>query len=136
MLGDHGGERHPLDRVLTGQHEIANQPQRKHIGPGIHRAFAQCLFRGHVARGADDLAAVGEGGVRPLQRLRDPEVRDQRAPRAAVEQYVVRFDVAMDHALRVGIGQRLGHFLEHAAGHRHGLRAFALHLGPDALPFH
>jgi hypothetical protein len=48
----------------------------------------------------------------------DAEVGDQCV--AAVEQDVLRFDIAVDHAAFVRVGQRIGHFARDPHGVVHG----------------
>jgi hypothetical protein len=67
------------------------------------------LLRGHVGRGAELRAALREqhrvAGVF-IDDLGDAEVGDLHAA-LRIEQDVLRFDVAMQHALRVGELQRI-----------------------------
>ena len=52
--------------------------------------------------------------LRRDERLRNPEVRDDGV--LATEQDVLRLDVAVDHALLVGIRQGVGDLAQHAHG--------------------
>ena len=79
----------------------------------VHVRIAGGLLRRHVGRGAEGEAERGQGvpargGFR--HRLGHAEVGDQRM--LSGEQHVVGLDVAMDHALLVGVGERVGHFAE------------------------
>ena len=64
------------------------------------------LLGGHVLRRADDLAGAGQRQVLRLaaHQLRDAEVGDLH-PALLVEQDVFRLDVAVDHAVVVGVLQ-------------------------------
>lgn len=86
----------------------------------IHGLRTFDLLRGHVMRRSHDLAFDGQaarlaGGT---DDLRQAEIRDLH-PALAIDQHVLRFDVAMHHALVVGVLQGvadLGNDLEHLAG--------------------
>ena len=78
--------------------------------------LARRLLRAHVHRGAEREAGLGQPGAdRGIERPGNAEVGDDGVP--VREQDVLRLDVPMDHALRVGTAQRLGHL----AGDPHGL---------------
>ncbi len=94
-----------------GQQFVERQPQRVNVAPRITLALES--FRRHVAHGADDIAGVGDvfgiGGLGQAE-VGDPDVA------LGVEQEVGRLDVTVEHALAVGIFERLGD-LESDAGH-------------------
>ena len=48
--------------------------------------------------------------------MRDPEVGEQRPPRGRVDQDIVRLHVAMHHAARMRVVQRLADIAQHPAG--------------------
>ena len=117
LLGHHGGD-HRLNRGsgvrrLARQHLVEQAAEAVDIGPGVEAAFAGGLLRAHVARGAE-----GEAGLRhPVAAgvahgQRDAEVGDQRRP--VVQQDVLRLDVAVDHAVAVGVVQRRADLLRRA----------------------
>ena len=74
----------------------------------IHAARFLDLLRGHVGRGAEFRAALGQQHRVALfiENLGDAEVGDLHAA-FRIEQDVLRFDVAMQHALRVRELQRV-----------------------------
>ena len=80
----------------------------------LRRSVTPCEpLRGHVAQRADDVAGCGQAlGPRRLAR---PKSVTQTLP-CGVEQEVRRLDVAVQDALGVGVGQRLGH-LDADPGH-------------------
>ena len=86
----------------------------------IDRVFARGLLRGHVGRCADGRARRRQRGIvaRRPDRFRDAKVDDNRV--ADGEQDVVRLDVAMHHAVRVGVHEGLGDVTRNAqrVGHR------------------
>ena len=68
---------------------------------------ARRLFGAHVGRGPDRHPGLGQPvRRRRLERAGDAEVGHQRL--AVGEQDVLRLDVAMDHALAVGMVERVG----------------------------
>ena len=82
---------------LAAQHLVEHAAEAVDVGAGVELASAGGLLRAHVGR-RSDRAARSRSSVSPLaavERPRDAEVRDTRAV-AAVEQDVLRLDVAMD----------------------------------------
>ncbi len=72
-------------------------------------SFLSGLLRTHVRRRAHQKAGLGDLGIgRLADRAGYPEVGDHGM--ALVQQNVLRFDVAMDHVVPVGVVQRLGDF--------------------------
>ena len=73
------------------------------------------LLRAHVVRGAEREPGLGHPAAgRRTERQGNPEIRHHRA--AVVEQDVLRLDVAVDHAMPVGVVQGVGH--RHRDPHR------------------
>jgi hypothetical protein len=94
--------RRPGKRRLTGQHLIKHCPQRVHVAPGIERALTRCLLRAHVGGRPDAQPCCGKPVVTSTQGSRDAEVGHQRAA-IGRKQQVFGFDVAVDHAVVVGV---------------------------------
>ncbi len=80
------------------------------------------------------LADLGE--LCGLGHLRDPEVGDHRAARRPLEKDVVGFDVAVDDAPRVRVGERPGDLLDHLRRRRDRHRAARAHAMRERLPVH
>ena len=93
------GVRRPAARQLVERHA---QPVdvRPRIAPAVESLGRQ------VPQGAQEVAGVGQR-LRIAGVVRQPEVGHPHRP-PLVEQEVRRLDVAVDDALGVGIGQRLG----------------------------
>ena len=89
----------------AGDHLVEDQTERVEIDAMVHLS-ARHLFRRHVARRAEQLAAARHVGGRG-QRLRQAEVRDVRRARV-IDQDVVRLQVAVDDAFGVRGGERVG----------------------------
>ena len=87
------------------QHQqfIQGQAQGVDIRQGI--ALPAEALRRHVAQRADEVAGVGQGRV---LRLDEAEVAHPEHA-GGVQEQVGRLDVAVNDAVGVGIGQRLGH---------------------------
>ena len=99
-LGGRAGE----GRV-AGEHLVEHRAERVDVGAGRDLALAHRLLGAHVVRRAERHAGLGHPGAAGLARgERDPEVGHQRA--AVVEQDVLGLDVAVDHAVPVGVVQR------------------------------
>ncbi len=95
-------------RRLARQQFVAQNAQRVDIGPMVDLGIGRRLFRRHVGRRADrDSLRRQRVVTRSSHRFRHAEVHHQRvAPR---QHHVPRLDVAVDHAVAVGVGQRVGH---------------------------
>ncbi len=100
-----------LEGRLQGQHLVQRGAQGVHVALGQRAALKP--LRRHEPQRADDVP-----GVRQLVGalgLGQPEVRDPNRP-LVVQQEIGRLDVAMEHTVAVGIGQRFGH-LQPQLGH-------------------
>lgn len=95
------GESRGVERGAALDGGVEGRAERPQVGRRLDVAALQLLGR-HVLRGADDRAGVGEAG-RGVQDAGDAEVGDDRA--AVGEQDVVRFEVAVDDAGGVRVGQ-------------------------------
>ena len=102
-LGGGAGE-----RGLSREHLVQHAGERVEIAPAVEVLLAGGLLRAHIGRRPDRHPRPGErlaaGGT---HRLGDPEVRHHRV--AALEQDVLRLDVAVDDAPAVRVAQRVGH---------------------------
>ncbi len=95
------------ERRLPGQHLVQHATEGVDVAPAIQLLVAGGLLRTHVRRRADRGARLSQ--VLPLartHRLGDPEIGHHGL--ALVEHHVLGLDVAVDHALRVGIAERGG----------------------------
>jgi hypothetical protein len=107
LLGHDRLRRRARERRLPSEHLVEHAPQAVDVAPAVDRTLAAGLLRAHVGRRADRSARLGEpivtGG---LHRGGDTEVGDDRL--IVLEQDVLRLDVAVDHAVAVGVvqGQR------------------------------
>ena len=99
---EHGiiGEGH-----FTGDHLVHHQTERIEIAAVVELRPLHLLGR-HVTRRSHQLARVRQSGRRRFQRLRQAEVGDVRVA-VLVEQHVLRLQVAMEDAFRMGRFQRL-----------------------------
>src|SRR6185437_300097 len=90
-----------LERRLAGEELVEHDPERVEIRARVDLAAARLLGR-EVLRRADDRARLGQLA---RARARDPEVRDLDST-LAVDEDVVRLDVAVDDAVPVREAQR------------------------------
>ena len=127
--GGHVGGEHLL-RARPGERRPARQQLVRHhaegveVGPVIHVRVGHRLFRRHVGRRAQRDAhgreRLAPGGL--AQRLGHAEIHHQRVP--AAEHHVLGLEIAVDHAVAVGFGERVGDVAEDA--HRVADRQLAL----------
>ena len=99
-------QRKPAERQLAGQELVQHDAQRIDVCTMVHRHRPLDLFWRHVAQRAEDLVRRREGDLDrcPAQELCQPEVGDLHAA-AAVEQDVLRLDVAVHDSLVMGVLQ-------------------------------
>ena len=93
-----------LERLDVGQQLVENDAEREHVGAAIgglalHLLGSHVVGRAGAGHGVAAFVAMGDAG--------DAEIEHARL-RAADHEDVGRLDVAMDHALRMGKGQRVG----------------------------
>ena len=130
---DHGVgdflQRGTAEGARPGQQLIQHHAEREHVAPAVHRLLAHLLGGHVVGRAAGDVALgvlmlVGDAG--------NAEVEHTRLG-AAHHEDVGGLDVAVDHALRMRVGQRIGHPAHHQRGlRRRGLPAFEAQLAQVA----
>ena len=111
-LGQHLGHDRlrgrPGERRLAGQHLVGHAAQRVDVAPGRDLALAHRLLGTHVVRRAERHPGLGHPAAARLARGQgDAEVGDQRL--AVVQQDVLGLDVAVDHAVAVGVVERARH---------------------------
>ena len=128
LLGGVAGERAP-----AGEQLVPDDAHGVQVRPVIGLPVRHGLLRRHVARRAqrepgrrDELRAR-----RLVQRLGHAEVHQQRVP--AREHDVVWLDVAVDHPLAVGVGQRVEHVAQDPDGVLQGQLALAREPVPERL---
>ena len=94
-------------RRLAREHFIKHGAERIDGGASVDHAVARRLLGRHVLRRAERQAGLGDpsaAGIRDGQR--DAEVGDDRLP--VLEQNVLGLEVAVDHAVTVGLAERIG----------------------------
>ncbi len=92
------------ERLTPGGGQCEDGAEREHVAGGPGRP-ALSLLGGHVAGRADHVAGLGEAGG-GVQGAGDAEVDQPGAVEG--EQHVRRFDVAVDQAQSVDVGERFG----------------------------
>lgn len=103
----------PSERA-PGKHLVADQAKRVDVAPAVNRPAAAELLGRHVEQGAGD-------GTRLCQRrgaalsLRDPEVRQERAPRFVLHEDVLGLDVTMDNLMAVRVVEGVREFSQDPA---------------------
>jgi hypothetical protein len=100
-LQERAAPREQLERQTTERIQVGAM-----IGVGISRGLLRRHVRGRADRGAKLRESRRRGaclGARSADRLGDAEVGDDRS--TARQQHVVGFDVAVDDAVIVGVGE-------------------------------
>ena len=102
------GQRPVRERGVPGQQVIQRAPQSVDVGPGVDQVAVNRLLRRQVIRRAEHLFVVfdGEGLLVPLGQPRQAHIEDLDRS-LFVDQQVARFDIPVDHAAAVGVGQSL-----------------------------
>jgi len=107
---ERGPDRRAVQRRHSREHLVEDAPQAEDVAPAVHQVVPARLFGAHVLRRSHDHSDVGEPTVLarlPVHSERHAEVGEQRVP--VLEQDVLRLDVAVHHAARVGEGERVRH---------------------------
>jgi hypothetical protein len=98
----------PAERQLSGEHLVQDHAEAVDVGSRVEVALARRLFRAHVRRSAHRQPGLRQpllaGGA---DRARDAEIGEDGL--VALEQDVLRLDVAVDHSVGVGVVQRAQH---------------------------
>jgi hypothetical protein len=136
VRGQHLVRREPRERRAAGNHFVRHRAERVDVGAVVDIRITRGLLRGHIRGRPERHADGGEStfGFGLADRLRDAEIGDDGV--MAREQHVVGLDVAMDHAARVRVGQRVGDVLEDPDRVAHRKLAFARQAGPERLALH
>ena len=108
VLMDDALDGRPGEGRLTRQHFIEDAAEGVEIAAAVEIALTGGLLRTHVPHGPERHPRLGEllaaGGT---DRPGNPKVRNHGV--SAFEQDVFRLDVAVDHVVRMGIAERVGH---------------------------
>ena len=95
---------------LTREHLVEDNAEGINVGAVIHLLRMLHLFGGHVVRCAYDLLLARDRALRfSPKHFSDPEIGDLY-PAFLVEQDILRLDIPMDHAVFVGVLERLADF--------------------------
>ncbi len=119
LLGHHLGDdrlrRAAGERRIAGEHLVGHASQRVDVGPRGDLALAHRLLGAHVVRRAEAHSGLGHPAAAGAgDGERNAEVGHERAP--VVDQDVLGLDVAVDHAVAVGVVERGGHLGREADG--------------------
>jgi hypothetical protein len=106
----------PVEGGLPREHLVAHDAERVDVESSIEVRIGCRLFRRHVGRSAQRDSRRGEllASRRFGDCLGDAKVHDHRV--ATGEQDVLGLDIAVDHAVPMGHGQRLGDFPQESYG--------------------
>ena len=119
-MGQHHLDRlRALERRSAGECLVQDDAQRVDVGPFIKGHIALGVLWGHVQRGAQNVAGLGQlHGAGARVHLGDAEVHDlDHCPLAlASEEDVLWLEVAVDDPCLVGGLQRRGHVQRHRDG--------------------
>ena len=103
---------------LAGEHLVEHRRERVDVAARVDRAVAGRLLGAHVLWRAERYPRLRQARARGgAERERDPEIGDHGLP--VLEQDVLRLDVAVDHAVPVGIVQRARDGARDLDGRRH-----------------
>ncbi len=117
---------------LACQHFIGHARQRVDVRAVIDILDARGLLGAHVRRCADGHAGLGQLlAAGHADCACDSKIRDDGM--ATGEEDILRLDVAVHDAFRVGVSQRVGHFLGDLDGVVHGQLRFAVEPIPEGL---
>ena len=138
-------EARPLERRAAGQEVVERAAQAVDVGADVGLAGVADLLRGDVVGRAEHLALVRQRRRRPgpsPAHLGQAEVEhlDHRPVPLAGEHQVARLDVAVDHAVLVGVLQAQRRLVDEVAGMGHRQRPARLDqlgqvVGPRRTPW-
>ena len=129
-----GLRRWPGERRVAQQHLVQYAARGKHVAPRRDVPFAHRLLGAHVLRRPQREAGLGHPWPGAARRERDAEVGHQRP--SIVQQDVLRFDVAMDDVMPVGVVQRIQHLPRDPDRLADGELAFPVEPVPERLAVH
>ena len=126
MQAQHGLCGGTRERRSPGQHFVDDATEGVDVGPVVQVAGSRRLLRTHVGGrpGRRDRARRVHVEGAGADRARDAEVGHDRLP--ILKQDVLGLDVAVHHALPVGIVERSGDFTQHGERARNWQRSFPL----------
>ncbi len=117
------------------EHLVDHAGQAVDVAPAVEVRRSGCLLRAHVRRCShrepDRRSPVSAGQV---HRARHAEVGDERM--AVREQDVLRLDVPVDHAARMGVIERTRDIPSDAQGYLERQSPLALKPSPEGLALH
>jgi hypothetical protein len=117
LLEENARNRRRLERYLSSEHFIRDDPKGVDVARRVDLAISRRLLRAHVRGCADGDPGAGQRPAPDVrQGLGDPEVGHHHPASGALEQDVVGLDVAMDHAHRMGESKRVRCLLHDAPG--------------------
>ena len=93
---------------FSGEHLVQHTAEGVEVAPAIEAPLSHGLLGAHVMRGAEPQAGLGQVlGVELPDGAGNAEIRDSRM--ATGKEDVLRLDVPVHHAVRVGVRQGIGH---------------------------
>ena len=128
----HHRERGAGEQRHAGQQLVEHRAERVLVRRARDLAAA-ALLGAHV--GGRPHQGAGQRPARPLGRLGDPEVGDDRVA-LFVDQDVAGLDVAMDHPRAMSVGERGAHLVQDRPDDRQRQPARALHHVLERAPLH
>ena len=133
--GDDRLSRRSREGRFSHQHFIDDTAERVDVGARGDVAVAQRLLGAHVGRRADGDAGGGEPFAgRGIERAGDSEIGHHRF--AVGEQDVLRFDVAVDQPVGMGVLECAGHLRRDANRLTHRQLLVALEPGAEGFAFY
>ena len=122
-------------RWLAREHFIDDASKRIDIATRVELPVGCGLFRTHVLWSAEGEPRLGQSlSTCHGDRSGNPEVGDHGVTR--LEENVFRFDISVDDALTVGIGERVRNFTANMNGLLEPELRFAVQQVSQRLPFH